>query len=183
MKGFTMFKRKVLMVFALGVAVAIAVPGCSSKKKTTEPVEQTQQTRPQTPQRPQQPEVVPRTPERTEPSVPRDLKFETIYFDFDQSNIRSDQRSAMSRNAQLLSRYDSVTIRVEGHCDERGTEEYNIALGQRRADTVVDYLTNYGISSSRIRSISYGEMRPVDPDHNESAWAKNRRAEITITGR
>jgi len=179
-----MFKSKVLMIFALGLAMAIVgLTGCSSKKKTTEPVKQ-ETTKPQTqPQRPTPPAVVPRTPEKTEPSVPRDLQFETIYFDFDKSDIRSDQRASLSKNAQLLSRYLSVNIRVEGHCDERGTEEYNIALGQRRADAIVNYLTNYGISSSRIRTISFGEMRPVDSGHTESAWSKNRRAEISVTSR
>ncbi|MFC1541260.1 peptidoglycan-associated lipoprotein Pal [Candidatus Latescibacterota bacterium] len=179
-----MFKSKVLMIFALGLALLIiGLNGCSSKKKTTEPVKQ-ETTKPQTQrQRPSPPAVVPRTPERTEPSVPRDLQFETIYFDFDKSDIRSDQRASLSKNAQLLSRYSSVNIRVEGHCDERGTEEYNIALGQRRADAVVNYLTNYGISSSRIRTISFGEMRMVDSGHTEAAWSKNRRAEISTTSR
>ncbi|MFC1551071.1 peptidoglycan-associated lipoprotein Pal [Candidatus Latescibacterota bacterium] len=177
-----MFKSKVLMVFALGLAVSIVgLTGCSSKKKTTEPV--VKKETPAQPQRPSAPAVVPRAPERTEESVPRDLAFETIYFDFDKSDLRSDQRATLSRNAQLMSKYNSIRIRVEGHCDERGTEEYNIALGQRRADAVVNYLTNYGISSSRIRSISYGEMRPADSGNTESAWAKNRRAEISITGR
>jgi peptidoglycan-associated lipoprotein len=176
-----MFKSKVLMIFALGLAVSlVGLTGCSSKKKTTEPVKQ--ETKTQT-QRPSAPAVVPKAPERTEESVPRDLAFTTIYFDFDKSDLKSDQRAALSKNAQLLSRYKSVKIRVEGHCDERGTEEYNIALGQRRADAVVNYLTNYGISSSRIRSISYGEMRPSDSGHSDGAWAKNRRAEISITAR
>lgn len=176
-----MFKSKVLMIFALGLAVSIVgLTGCSSKKKTTEPVKQETKTQPQ---RPSAPAVVPKAPEKTEESVPRDLAFTTIYFDFDKSDLKSDQRTALSENAQLLSRYDSVRIRIEGHCDERGTEEYNIALGQRRADAVINYLTNYGISSSRIRSTSYGEMRPADSGHNDAAWAKNRRAEINITSR
>ena len=176
-----MFKSKVLMIFALGIAISIVgLTGCSSKKKTTEPVKQ--ETKAQ-PQRPSAPSVVPKAPEKTEESVPRDLAFTTIYFDFDKSDLKSDQRSALSSNARLLSRYSSVRIRIEGHCDERGTEEYNIALGQRRADAVVNYLTNYGISSSRIRSTSLGEMRPADSGHTDAAWAKNRRAEISITAR
>ena len=178
-----MFKSKMLLIFALGLAVSlVGLTGCSSKKKTTEPVVVKKET-PTQPQRPSAPAVVPKAPEKTEESVPRDLAFTTIYFDFDKSDLKTDQRAALSKNAQLLSRYESVKIRVEGHCDERGTEEYNIALGQRRADAVVNYLTNYGISSSRIRSISYGEMRPADSGNTESAWAKNRRAEISITAR
>lgn len=179
-----MFKSKVLMMFALGLAISlVGLSGCSTKKKITEPVKQeTPKPQPQKPT-PQPPAVVPRTPEKTEETVPRDLKFETVYFDYDKSDIRSDQRAALSKNAQLLSRYSSVSIRIEGHCDERGTEEYNIALGQRRADAVVNFLTNYGISSSRIRTISFGEMRPVDQGHTETAWAKNRRAEISTSSR
>ena len=82
-----------------------------------------------------------------------------------------------------MSKYNTVRIRIEGHCDERGTEEYNMALGQRRADSVERYLTDYGISSSRITTVSYGEMRLVDSEHNEAAWSKNRRGEIIITNK
>ncbi|MFC1486011.1 peptidoglycan-associated lipoprotein Pal [Candidatus Latescibacterota bacterium] len=115
--------------------------------------------------------------------MPRDLSFTTIQFDFDRSDIRADQRSAIERNARLLSQYSTVRIRLEGHCDERGTEEYNMALGQRRADSVMQYLTSYGISGSRITSISYGEMRPAATGQNEAAWSQNRRCEIAITAR
>lgn len=176
-----MFKIKVLMVFLLGLAVALAgLTGCSSKKKTTEPVRQ--ETRAPE-KKPAPPAVVPKAPEKTEEGVPRDLAFTTIYFDFDKSDIRSDQRSTMNSNSQLLARYQTVRVRIEGHCDERGTEEYNQALGQRRADSVSKYLSDYGISSSRIETVSYGEMRPVDREHNETAWGNNRRCELVITRR
>ena len=178
-----MYKSKVLMVLALGFVVsAVGLNGCASKKKITEePVKKEEVKAP--PRRPTPPAVVPRTPEKVEEVVPRDLSFATIYFDFDKSDIRSDQRNAINRNAQLMSKYQTVRIRIEGHCDERGTEEYNMALGQRRADAIESYLIDYGISSSRIRTVSYGEMRPVDSGHNESAWSQNRRAEISITRR
>ena len=177
-----MYKSKVLVFLALGLALLIAgLSGCASKKKITEEPVKKEVKAP--PRRPTPPAVVPRTPERVEEDVPRDLSFATIYFDFDESNIRSDQRNAINRNAQLMSKYKTVRIGIEGHCDERGTEEYNIALGQRRADSVESYLIDYGISSSRIRTVSYGEMRPVDAGHNEAAWSQNRRAEITITRR
>lgn len=177
-----MYKSKVFMVFILGAAITMTgFIGCSSKKKVAE--EPKKEAVKPAPQRPEPPKVVPKTPEKREDAVPANLQFQTVYFDFDKSTIRSDQRSALTRNAQLLNQYKTVKIRLEGHCDERGTEEYNMALGQRRADAVERFLTDYGISSSRISSISYGEMRPADPGHTEAAWSKNRRCEIVITAK
>jgi len=177
-----MYKSKVLIILAIGLVFLIAgLNGCSKKKKAT-PVVQKKKEAPARP-KPAPPAVVPKAPEKKEEGVPRDLSFQTIYFDYDKSIIRSDQRSMLERNAQLLSRYDTVKVRLEGHCDERGTEEYNIALGQRRADSIQSFLSDYGISSNRISTVTYGEMRPVDQGHNETAWSKNRRCEIIITAR
>lgn len=103
-----------------------------------------------------------------------------VYFDFDRSDIRPEMRSILQRNAEWLRRHPRVKVVIEGHCDERGTEEYNMALGQRRAETVKNYLVSLGVSPSRLSTISYGEERPADPGHDEAAWAKNRRAEFTI---
>ena len=176
-----MYKSKVLMILILGLVISIAgLNGCSKKKKITPVVEEKKEA---PAPKPAPPAVVPKAPEKKEEGVPRDLSFQTLFFDFDKSNIRSDQRGTMQRNAQLLSKYQTVKIRIEGHCDERGTDEYNLALGQRRADSVQSFLSDYGISSSRISTVTYGEMRPADPGHNEVAWAKNRRCEIIITGR
>jgi peptidoglycan-associated lipoprotein len=86
----------------------------------------------------------------------------------------------LRNNAQLLSQYKTVTILVEGNCDERGTNEYNQSLGQRRADAVKNYMIDYGIDRSRISAVSYGEERMVDTGHSETAWAKNRRSEFII---
>ncbi len=176
-----MYKCKAVMVLALGLAISVAsISGCASKKKTTEPVKREEKV--VTP-KPAPPAVIPKAPEKVEERVPRDLSFDTIYFDYDKSNIRSDQRNMLSSNAQLMSKYQTVRIQLAGNCDERGTEEYNMALGQRRADSVKEYLTDYGISGSRISTISYGEMRPADSGNNEAAWTLNRRCEIIITGR
>ena len=175
-----MYKSKVLMVLTLGLIVSVAgLNGCAGKKKIVEEPVKKEVKAP--PKKPAPPAVIPKIPARREEVVPRDLSFATIYFDFDQSNIRSDQQNAIRTNAQLMSQYSTVRIRIEGHCDERGTDEYNMALGQRRADSVQRYLADYGITRSRISTISYGEMRPVDPGHDETAWAKNRRTEIIIT--
>jgi peptidoglycan-associated lipoprotein len=103
-----------------------------------------------------------------------------IHFDFDQYDIRPGDAEILKENATLLKKYPNVKIQIEGHCDERGTIEYNLALGERRANSTKNYLLSLGISSQRISTISYGKEKPLDPGHNEEAWAKNRRAHPTI---
>jgi peptidoglycan-associated lipoprotein len=103
-----------------------------------------------------------------------------IHFDYDKYFIRDDAKPTLEANAEWLKKYDSAVILVEGHCDERGTEEYNLALGEKRAKSTLDYLTSLGISSDRIRTISYGKSLPLDPGHNEISWQKNRRAQFLI---
>ena len=104
-----------------------------------------------------------------------------INFDFDSSIIRPDAREILKGNADFLLKNRAATIVIEGHCDERGTAEYNMALGQRRAQETKKYLVNLGIKESTIRTISYGEERPLDPGNTEEAWAKNRRAHFLIS--
>jgi len=108
------------------------------------------------------------------------FKANTVHFDFDSAAIKPTERSKIDAVAQVLKSKPNTKVQVEGHCDERGTEEYNRALGERRALAVREYLINAGISADRIFTISYGEDRPVDPGHNEAAWAKNRRAEFVL---
>jgi peptidoglycan-associated lipoprotein len=103
-----------------------------------------------------------------------------INFDFDSSIIRPDAREILKVNADFLLKNRISSIVIEGHCDERGTAEYNMALGQRRAQETKKYLVNLGIKESTIRTISYGEERPLDPGNTEEAWAKNRRAHFLI---
>jgi peptidoglycan-associated lipoprotein len=104
----------------------------------------------------------------------------TVNFGFDRSDLSQEALATLSDNARRLEQYPDTFIRIEGHCDERGTVEYNLALGERRARSVRDYLVNYGINPGRITVISYGKERPIDPGHNEAAWAQNRRAEFAI---
>lgn len=104
----------------------------------------------------------------------------TAFFAYDSYALRGDAREALKFNANWLKEHPSATVQVEGHCDERGTTEYNLALGERRANAAKDYLQKLGIESSRITVISYGEERPNDPGHDESAWAKNRRAAFVL---
>lgn len=111
-----------------------------------------------------------------------ELEGSVVYFDFDRAAIRADMRSVLDAKAQFLLEFPTVRIQVEGHCDERGTAEYNIALGHRRAQTAKDYLVSLGVSASRIDSVSFGEERPADARSHELAWAKNRRAKFNVIG-
>jgi peptidoglycan-associated lipoprotein len=104
----------------------------------------------------------------------------SIYFDYDKALVREDAKPVLETNASWLNRYRTIKILVEGHCDERGTEEYNLALGEKRAKSTMDYLTTLGIASGRMKIISYGKSQPIDPGHDEAAWQKNRRAQFTI---
>ena len=103
-----------------------------------------------------------------------------IYFDFDKSNIRPDAREVLKTNADWFLKNSNVSIIIEGHCDERGTAEYNMALGQRRAEEAKKYLVNLGVKESTLKTISYGKERPVDQGHDEEAWAKNRRDHFVV---
>ena len=103
-----------------------------------------------------------------------------IYFEFDKHDLRSDALAQLDLNATWLKEHLTVKVLIEGHCDERGTEEYNLALGERRAKAAKEYLVRLGVESSRMMTVSYGESRPEDMGHNEFAWGKNRRAHFRI---
>ncbi len=105
---------------------------------------------------------------------------ESIYFNFDQSVVREDQKEIMEKNAQWLKGHPQTRIRIEGNCDERGTAEYNLALGQRRADAAKDFLVGLGIASKRMQTISYGFERPLVKGVDEATWAKNRRVDFML---
>jgi len=102
----------------------------------------------------------------------------TIYFDFDKSNVRDEFRDLIQAHAEYLAKNPSTNVKLEGHADERGTPEYNIALGEERAKALAEIFATFGVSSSQMESISLGEEKPVDMGHNEAAWEKNRRVEI-----
>ncbi len=106
-----------------------------------------------------------------------------VYFDFDKYDLKPEARDRLAKNAAFMKEYETVTVTVEGHCDERGTNEYNIALGDRRANAAADYVASLGISGSRMRTVSYGEENPVCREHNEGCWYQNRRARFVITGK
>jgi peptidoglycan-associated lipoprotein len=102
-----------------------------------------------------------------------------VFFDTDQYDLDDQDRATLDRQAAWLARYANIAITVEGHCDERGTREYNLALGERRANAAKNYLVNAGVAASRISVVSYGKERPAVPGDDESAWAQNRRA-VTV---
>ena len=106
---------------------------------------------------------------------------QTVYFEYDDSGIRDDAKQALDSKVPVLRSNPDVRMTIEGHADERGSVEYNLALGMRRATSVRDYLTGFGLEANRFGTVSFGEERPVDPGQDESAYARNRRAEFRVT--
>jgi peptidoglycan-associated lipoprotein len=109
-----------------------------------------------------------------------DRRIRDLFFDYDRFNIRNDQLLSADKNARALKERPNLKLVIEGHCDERGSGTYNLALGDRRANSVKSHLVEHGISAERIDTVSYGEERPSDPGHNEQAWAKNRRGHFVL---
>jgi peptidoglycan-associated lipoprotein len=107
---------------------------------------------------------------------------DTVHFGYNEYNVEDNDKSVLGRQAQWLAKYPSVRVTVEGHADERGTREYNLALGARRANAVKEYLVSQGVSTARVETVSYGKERPICTESNEACWAQNRRGVTTITG-
>ncbi len=108
---------------------------------------------------------------------------QTVYFAFNSASLNSSTRAALTANAEYLKQMEDVQVQVEGHCDERGGVQYNLALGEKRAQAVKQYLVSMGVSSSRITTISFGKERPIAFGHDESSWSKNRRANFVVTAK
>ena len=108
------------------------------------------------------------------------MESEKIYFDYDKSDLKPEARAVLTKKAAWLRANTGYSIKIEGHCDERGSTEYNLALGERRADAALKFLTALGVSASRISAVSLGEEKPADSRSNETAWAKNRRDEFVL---
>jgi len=184
---------KQLLVLVVVVAVGILIPACKSSTKNVPP-----------PAPPEPVEMTPAEPAPTEPpadfvteepeteELPSDTSelnrlaqergwIRDAFFEYDSSTLTDQAREALQASASWLKGYPQYGLLVEGHCDERGTEQYNLALGDRRAASARDYLVSLGIDASRIRTISYGEERPFDTGTTEAAFAKNRRAHLVLT--
>ena len=179
------------------VVVLALVGGCAKKqppiaRPTTPPPDTTADaTRPPAPPQPvSEPVAVPPEPVLDDPIAGRDIEdinrnspFQPVFFAFDSSDVDSAGQQVLNANAEILKRYPTWVITIEGHTDERGTAEYNLALGERRAMAARTYLVSLGISADRLRTVSYGKEFPFDPGHNEEAWANNRRAQFVLTSR
>ena len=169
--------RKTMLMIAVLVAMAF-VAGCGGKKATDEvpPVEPTPQTNSSGVEEipPANTDPVPST--QLDPSMIND-----VFFDFDSYSLSSEARGTLEANANELKRVTTGNVTIEGHCDERGTKAYNLALGEKRANAAKEFLVAAGVNGSRINTVSYGKERPFDDGHDDSAWAKNRRAHF-VTG-
>jgi len=177
--------RSLAAVLAMSL---ICMSGCATEDvvKKDEPAVQQQTVKQQPPQQ------VPTVP-KSEPAKSTDqhqngaakasaaVSLQTVYFDFDRSDLRQDSRDMLSKNAQALMKdLVNAKIKIEGHCDERGSDEYNLALGDRRAKAVAAYLITLGVKQDKISTISFGKEKPAVQGSDEAAWSKNRRAEFII---
>jgi peptidoglycan-associated lipoprotein len=153
---------------ALAGLVLLAACGSSEENKMPPPA-------PTSPPPPPAAGIVPGSEEDLKTNVG-----DRVFFDFDRSNIKGDQAATLDRQAAWLGKYGQVSVQIAGNCDDRGTEEYNIALGQRRANAARDYLVAKGVASARMTTISYGKDRPTALGDNEEAWAQNRNAITSV---
>lgn len=169
-----MFAKKILVVL-LVIGLAALVGGCGGKEAMEEPG--TDVEAPPEVKAPPQVEspVVKEEPQEISMSALND-----VFFAFDKYNLADESKRTLEANAQELKRATVGNIIIEGHCDERGTKAYNLALGEKRARAAMDYLTALGVDGARITIVSYGKERPFDPGHDEAAWAKNRRAHFVL---
>jgi peptidoglycan-associated lipoprotein len=180
--------KKILIILFICTLVFLFLMSCKPKAKPTPT--------PPPPAAQEQPKVekVEEAPPVTKPSLSEEQIFmsksleeiniqaplKMIHFDYDRFEIREDARPILDSDAAWLKKFASVKVLIEGHCDERGTEEYNLALGEKRAKSTMDYLVSLGISPERMKIISYGKSQPLDSGHAEMAWANNRRAQFLI---
>ncbi len=176
--------RKLLVVLIIGVAFLFSMESCKKEVKT-EPVQK----------EPVVEKVEEVTPKVEKPVLTEEEIFQQksldeinnegnlkkIHFDFDKHNIKDDMKPILHRNADWLLNHQSVEIVVEGHCDERGTEEYNIALGEKRAEAAKTYLVNLGVPAAKVNIVSYGKSRPLVKGVDEDTYYQNRRSEFKIT--
>ncbi len=162
---------------ALAAVLLAAVTGCAKKPAATTPVPPAPAPTETTPTPTSTPTSEPAPAPSTPTVTARDLQ--VIYFGYDSFTLDDGARAALDSNAKMMRDNAALSVSVDGHCDERGTVEYNQALGQKRAEAVQKYLTDQGIDGSRFRVISYGKERPADEGHDEAAWSRNRRVEFT----
>jgi len=183
--------------------VALSIFGVACPKKAPKVVPQQQPVTDTVPSVPTMTDTGPRTetvaprtdfvqqePIKTE-ELPRDIEqlnqvaqqkgyIQDAFYDLDASTLSADAQAALTASANWLKQHPDLNLLIEGHCDERGTEQYNLALGDRRANSARDFLATLGVEANRMRTVSYGEERPFDQGHDEAAWAKNRRSHLVL---
>lgn len=153
----------------IALALALAVVGCKKNPPVTET-----------------PVITPTTTPAPVQTVPQEIvdlasNFTRVYFDLDSATLSPSAKSALDANVRIMSHRPDIKLEIQGHADQRGTTDYNLALGQRRADSVYKYMQSSGIAQSRLKVVSYGEERPLRSGAHESAWSQNRRCEFVIT--
>jgi peptidoglycan-associated lipoprotein len=188
--------RAVLPIIALVAAIAAA--GCGKKVPAAAPAPPPPPPAAPAPPPPPPPPPPPRAAEAPAPAplteqevfarksleqLNAEKPLDDVYFDLDKSDIRADARTALQKNSDYLKKWASVVATVEGHCDSRGSSEYNLALGSRRATAVKDYLVSLGIPASRVTIVSKGKEQPFCNEENESCWGQNRRGHFVITAK
>jgi peptidoglycan-associated lipoprotein len=173
---------------ALALALSVGIVGCGKKTVVPPPVQ------------PAVPDTPPPAPEPPPDAAPALSEYDQlrqksideiekmglladVHFDLDRSDLRDQDRQILSQNADTLKKFDFLMITVEGHCDERGSVEYNLALGERRAKVAYDYLVSLGVSASRLKTVSYGKEVPLCQDSTEECFARNRRGHFAVTGK
>lgn len=171
-------ENKLIRNIGLTMAGAVLITACG-KKEIDIPID-AQQTQPITSNTANTGPVTPTIVPGSQADFVAKVSSDTVYFDTDRFNIDAQDQSTLRSQAEWLAQYPNKNINVEGHADERGTRDYNIALGERRANAAKNYLISLGIGSNRIQTVSYGKERPVALGSNENAWAQNRRA-VTVT--
>lgn len=169
--------KNILVTSAL--VLAMALTGCAGKKNTR-PAADTSSSSQTAPYQPygSGPAEIGASPSDAAVDAERALSDNVIYFEFDSSDITAEGQAVVQRYGSYLKANPAARVRLEGHADERGTREYNVGLGERRAKAVQAALTALGVSDNQLSIVSYGEERPVDPGHDEAAWAKNRRVQL-----
>lgn len=182
-----MKNRWYLGIVALLVLSFFVFAGCAKKTTTTTPPESsvevkddTQWTPPPSEPKVDEAALAAEAEARAKAEAVEELTSVTIHFAFDSYELTEESRSILALKASIMRKYGDVDVVIEGHCDERGTEEYNLALGERRARASYEHLVILGVDPERMKIVSFGEEQPVDPGHNETAWAKNRRAEFVV---
>ena len=182
--------RKQLFVVAIAIAALACVTGCGKKQVAGPPAPAVVAPAPPPPAPPPaQADFVPqeneydRLKKRSSDEIDRMGLLTDVHFDFDRFDIREADRPILAKNAEALKKYDFLIVTVEGHCDSRGTVEYNLSLGERRAKSTFDYLASLGVPMDRLKTVSYGKEIQLCQEDTEDCWARNRRGHFAVTGK